>query len=785
MRLSCLLKFASIAFVTSGSAANLPPEIITQGIVPVLKRGQPAHEMDLAPLFRDPDVAGSAVRMSIRIGATTKNVDFALFDETKPITVANFLAYVAEGRYQNNFIHRSVGGFVVQGGGFRWTATDGLEAVPTFAQIQNEPGISNLRGTVAMAKLGGNVNSATSQWFVNLGDNSANLDAQNGGFTVFARVVGNGMSVIDEVAALPVVNAGSPFDTLPVKDFSGNSVFRVHTVETNAARIDPLSFTATSDAPALVSVLVSGRTLRITPSADALGSTTVRVTATDLDGDTVTMNLPVTIDGGIKREVSTAASGKLIPAGATGFAPGSSFATINTPAVSDVGDLAARVTINSGESRVSAVYFESAAGVGRIVARQGETAPGVSGGVFKSFLDPVISPAGKIAFFAKLSGVGATGDSGVWTDAFGSLSPVLREGEDIAGLGGLELKSVTSAALVDDALVALVKLVQFPGGVSSANDTALVRITGPSSATLLARTGSSFGGSIVKKLTIFQPAKTSPGQGRWNDDSDVAAVLTLADKSNVFVRIDSAGALAPMLQTTQPIDGLSTKLASFGPPSLAGLHAVLLGKRAPQTGVSGANDTAILRAANSTTWSEVIVEQAESGGFFALGEPVGNADGDVIFSASRRGNTASQAPVKGLWSASNGGAPALLASLGSGATDADGVAIPNAFWSKFLSYALPDNGFALFTAQMSGSAVTSKTNVGLWSMTANGRIRKLLRTGDTIPLSVGPRTVTGFTVLNALPGSLGVRRTYTATGIVAVQVKLSDGAETMLRFWLP
>lgn len=192
MRFSRLL-FSTFIFISSlAHAANVPPEIVQQGVAPVLRRAGVGKNLDLAPLFRDPDVTGSAVRVSVRIGSTTKNMDLALYDAAKPITVANFLAYVDAGHYQNNFCHRSVPGFIVQDGGFRWKADGGYESVPAFAAIQNEPGISNLRGTIAMAKLGGDPNSATNQWFVNLANNSANLDAQNGGFTVFGRVVETG-----------------------------------------------------------------------------------------------------------------------------------------------------------------------------------------------------------------------------------------------------------------------------------------------------------------------------------------------------------------------------------------------------------------------------------------------------------------------------------------------------------------------------------------------------------------------------------------------------------------
>ena len=163
-------------------------------------------------------------------GATTLTVDtplgsfdIELLEEQAPQTTANFLNYVDDGDFDNSFFHRSVPGFIVQSGAF--TFANGVPtAVPVDAPVANEFGLSNTRGTVAMAKLDGDPDSATSGWFVNLGDNSANLDNQNGGFTVFGQVVGSGMEVVDQIAALQIFNAGVPFGDLPLMNFAGGAI---------------------------------------------------------------------------------------------------------------------------------------------------------------------------------------------------------------------------------------------------------------------------------------------------------------------------------------------------------------------------------------------------------------------------------------------------------------------------------------------------------------------------------------------------------------------------------
>jgi cyclophilin family peptidyl-prolyl cis-trans isomerase len=155
----------------------------------------------------------------VRVQTALGSFDVNLYDRATPATVANFLNYVNAGRYTNSFIHRSVGGFVVQGGGYTYTAGT-FGSVTTNAAVANEPVYSNVRGTIAMAKVADNANSATSQWFINTSNNSANLDVQNGGFTAFGQVIGDGMAVVDAINALQTFAISSALESLPLRSYT-------------------------------------------------------------------------------------------------------------------------------------------------------------------------------------------------------------------------------------------------------------------------------------------------------------------------------------------------------------------------------------------------------------------------------------------------------------------------------------------------------------------------------------------------------------------------------------
>ena len=127
--------------------------------------------------FSSPGQAGTIVRVSTSVG----DYSIELLEESAPATVQNFLNYVRRGDYNATYLHRVPDDFVVQGGAYRFQPYVGPVDVATDPPVINEFGASNIRGTAAMAKIDGDPDSATNQWFVNISDNTS-LDTSNGGF---------------------------------------------------------------------------------------------------------------------------------------------------------------------------------------------------------------------------------------------------------------------------------------------------------------------------------------------------------------------------------------------------------------------------------------------------------------------------------------------------------------------------------------------------------------------------------------------------------------------------
>lgn len=163
-------------------------------------------------------MAADAKHPHVLLDTSMGKIEVELDAAKAPISTANFLAYVEKGHYNNTIFHRTIPGFMVQGGGFDAT----MREKPTQAPIKNEAdnGLHNVRGTLAMARTQVK-DSATSQFFINQKDNDF-LDhgGRDFGYAVFGKVV-KGMEVVDNIANTPTTTKSGmqnvPSDPVMIK----------------------------------------------------------------------------------------------------------------------------------------------------------------------------------------------------------------------------------------------------------------------------------------------------------------------------------------------------------------------------------------------------------------------------------------------------------------------------------------------------------------------------------------------------------------------------------------
>ena len=149
------------------------------------------------------------------ISTSLGDISLELDPAKAPLSVENFLAYVKSGHYDGTIFHRVIKGFMIQGGGM----TPDMREKPTRDPIKNEAanGVKNERGTVAMARTR-EVDSATSQFFINTGTNNTFLDhkVRDYGYTVFGKVVA-GMNVVDKIESVKTEPGDVPVEPVIIK----------------------------------------------------------------------------------------------------------------------------------------------------------------------------------------------------------------------------------------------------------------------------------------------------------------------------------------------------------------------------------------------------------------------------------------------------------------------------------------------------------------------------------------------------------------------------------------
>lgn len=310
LRSRCALIFTLICLVSTSLLADdstdaTPPMVA----VPIGDFTVPINSaptvLNLRKTFALTNVTGKVARFT-----TTRGImDLELDAKDYPLNVANFLGYVNNGSYNNTFIHRSISGFIFQGGGYYVAGDHDYRHIPVNGAVAGEHKDSNLRGTIAIALTGdpGSADSGTSEWFLNLADNTF-LDTDSnsqGPFTAFGHVIESDLLTMDTIAAVPtygleayvISGDGSAdpnaFTDVPLYNFqsSQGTEFDSDLVYVNQVALVPLTPKVQGGPallvlkvkgntnPDLVTATINARKLTLTYAPGATGSSTITVLA--------------------------------------------------------------------------------------------------------------------------------------------------------------------------------------------------------------------------------------------------------------------------------------------------------------------------------------------------------------------------------------------------------------------------------------------------------------------------------------------------------------------------
>jgi cyclophilin family peptidyl-prolyl cis-trans isomerase len=306
-----LVRFTFLAGVLMTTCA-----LFAQSSVPTLLQPIPAQAfspvgppitIDLRTHFGLPGVVGTQFAI---FDTVRGRFSVELRADAAPRHVANFLTYAQAGDYTDTFIHRTASvdqltaPGIIQGGGYRLPQ---LTSIPRRTPVPLEYSLVNARGTLAAARTS-DINSASSEWFFNVRDNSTSLGRANGGgYTVFGRVLGTGMTVVDSIAALPRYQFAAPYGEIPLINYTSGEATLANFVRITSitpATLFPagsgpsvLELSIQNSAPATVATQLSGSTLTLTPLAGGTASITIR--ATDTNGNTADASFNVTVAAGV------------------------------------------------------------------------------------------------------------------------------------------------------------------------------------------------------------------------------------------------------------------------------------------------------------------------------------------------------------------------------------------------------------------------------------------------------------------------------------------------------
>jgi cyclophilin family peptidyl-prolyl cis-trans isomerase len=315
VRRSRIFRDAQSGHIKALEARTLLSATLSSAFSPQSLVASQAVTVPLTSHFDDPSLTpgDTVVDIQTNLPAPANQIPLQVTNAATPLTVAFFLKYISSGEFSGTLLNRLATGFVLQGGTYTVSGSQ-ITSLGTVPDESSTEVLKNTAGTIADALAGG-PGTATSSFFFNLADNRSLLDGnQDGGpYTAFGKVIYAGMSALNAINKLPVVDdvSNSGWNSLPVQNYTGSSGDIVSSVPpSDYITINPvvvpggLNYSVTSSNSSIVKSVVTNGSLSLT--GESAGTATVTVTATDLGGGKASAKFSVTV---LK---PTAISGKVL-----------------------------------------------------------------------------------------------------------------------------------------------------------------------------------------------------------------------------------------------------------------------------------------------------------------------------------------------------------------------------------------------------------------------------------------------------------------------------------------
>ncbi len=472
-------------------------------------------------------------------------------------------------------------------------------------------------------------------------------------------------------------------------------------------------------------------------------------------------------------------------------------ATVGIPVIGE-NHLAAFQATGRGSAGASAIYVGDPLTSLKMVADTKTAAPGIKSALFKSFQDPVLDAQGNVYFMATAVGPGATQTAGLWTNAGGKLALVLSAGTDAGISTPAVFAALNSFAVTPQGRLILMATLK-GAKITAANNQGLWATDETGALRPIIREGSPLDVNgyrrPVRAIAPFGALAGTMDQRRgFGDAGDLIARVTLDQGETLLVRERAGRGLERIAATTNTTpDG---KLASLGLGVLAGPRALF---RGVLTGPAGPGIFAHEYVRQGDVTTPQLTRLAGKGDealpsangqpavpFVNVGDPVGNAEGDLAFigTIQRVAPSVTAANDTGIWVRPFGSVGAADLLVREGAPVAE---ITGAKFSAFTSLAMPGPRGVLLTATATFANAGTPPVTGLWAQSRGGALKMLVRTGAPVGWAQdGPlKKVRAFTVLASTPSAPSQGRTASAAGGLAARVVYEDGAQAVVVWWLP